>query len=485
MLKSSTMLRVARVTLEATSPLSIASGARDGLFDLTLVKDAMGLPAIPGTSLAGVLRQAFRLRCRNEDGVVAIFGEGGKESRISRLFVSWGRIHDRSNKPVDGLPFERAFAGTGPADGDPILGPLLVLEPPHREHVRLSHKGAPSHQGKFDRVFVPAGHRFTFTLSLHDDAKGSCHDAWQTLLACLASPSFRLGGATRRGYGGCKVQRLLCGAFDLSSEPGLQAYSQTSARLDNDRGLDEQPLPVANAHALQLELAAEDYWRIGGIQGPERTGRAKIADELIYQEQRVLWRNSSGELSPAMLVAPASSIKGALCHRLAFHYNRLAGVFADQLPAAEFSAHVEQGNPAVRVVFGHVTGETARAGALVVEDGEVSGHDDVRNTAYLMHTSIDRFTGGVRNHVLFSEEALYGGKLHFRLFLDRTRLEKNLRAEKIPDQSDRIREALKAALTDLAEGRLPLGAGMAKGHGYFKALLAANTVEKLWEGNPA
>jgi hypothetical protein len=139
----------------------------------------------------------------------------------------------------------------------------------------------------------------------------------------------------------------------------------------------------------------------------------------------------------------------------------------------------------VRVVFGHVTGETARAGALVVEDGEVSGHDDVRNTAYLMHTSIDRFTGGVRNHVLFSEEALYGGKLHFRLFLDRTRLEKNLRAEKIPDQSDRIREALKAALTDLAEGRLPLGAGMAKGHGYFKALLAANTVEKLWEGNPA
>lgn len=482
MLTNSPIMRVARVTLEATSPLSIASGTRDGFFDITLVKDALGLPAIPGTTLAGVLRRAFRERVGDDGAVRAIFGEAGEESRVSRLFITWGRIHDAGDNPVDGLPFQRQFAGSGTSYADPILGPLLALEPPHRDHVRLSHKGTPVSRGKFDRAFVPAGHRFTFGIVLHDDEHGSHQSDWDQLLDCIASPAFRLGGATRRGYGGCRIQRVLKGDFDLRTAQGLEGWCRTSARLNDTGGLTPAALSGNNHRALQLELSAQDFWRIGGSRGPDRTRRAKIADGLIYQEQSVQWREGSGQLTPPRLLIPASSIKGALSHRLAFHYNRLTGVFADRMTADEIAAHVEHRNKAVRALFGYVDGETARAGALVIEDGEVLGHENTKNTAYLMHTSIDRFTGGVREHVLFSEEALYRGSLRFRLFLDRNRLKKNLQAEELPGQSAPLGEALLAALSDLAEGRLSLGAGMAKGHGYFKGDLTADTLAKIWNG---
>jgi len=56
------VLAVAQVALEALEPLSIASGAVDPLFDTVLVTDANGLPTIPGSALAGVLRTAYQAR---------------------------------------------------------------------------------------------------------------------------------------------------------------------------------------------------------------------------------------------------------------------------------------------------------------------------------------------------------------------------------------------------------------------------------------
>jgi CRISPR/Cas system CMR subunit Cmr4 (Cas7 group RAMP superfamily) len=47
------------LVLETVSPLSIATGRDDDLFDNLLVCDANNLPAIPGTSFAGVLRHLY------------------------------------------------------------------------------------------------------------------------------------------------------------------------------------------------------------------------------------------------------------------------------------------------------------------------------------------------------------------------------------------------------------------------------------------
>ena len=47
---------LARVVLEAKTPLCISSGEKDLVSDSMCIKDANGLPYIPGTTLAGVLR---------------------------------------------------------------------------------------------------------------------------------------------------------------------------------------------------------------------------------------------------------------------------------------------------------------------------------------------------------------------------------------------------------------------------------------------
>jgi hypothetical protein len=72
-----------------------------------------------------------------------------------------------------------------------------------------------------------------------------------------------------------------------------------------------------------------------------------------------------------------------------------------------------------------------------------------------MHNAIDRFTGGVRDRLLFSEELLWQDEMELALLIHTARL------------GEDARQALRLALDDLISGRLALGAGAGKGHGRF------------------
>lgn len=49
---------LARIVLQAETPLSIGSGESNIQTDSPVIRDINGLPFIPGTSLAGILRHA-------------------------------------------------------------------------------------------------------------------------------------------------------------------------------------------------------------------------------------------------------------------------------------------------------------------------------------------------------------------------------------------------------------------------------------------
>ena len=49
-----------RCTIELDSPLIIGTGKGDSLHDAVFVQDANGLPVIPGTTIAGVLRDRWQ-----------------------------------------------------------------------------------------------------------------------------------------------------------------------------------------------------------------------------------------------------------------------------------------------------------------------------------------------------------------------------------------------------------------------------------------
>lgn len=91
-----------------------------------------------------------------------------------------------------------------------------------------------------------------------------------------------------------------------------------------------------------------------------------------------------------------------------------------------------------------------QAGRITVTDGAVTGAQWAR----LDHVSLDRFTQGPLDHHLFSEAPLYKGTLQFDLSVDT--------AELAPES----RRAFDSAVRDLLNGRLGIGGGGSRGHGF-------------------
>lgn len=105
-------LHLARITIETKTALSIGTGLGAGLYDPALVRDANSLLAIPGASIAGVLRHLFQ-RQHGCPATEVLFGRARRgEERASRLHVSWACIHDAKDQPVEGLVLGELRAGS-------------------------------------------------------------------------------------------------------------------------------------------------------------------------------------------------------------------------------------------------------------------------------------------------------------------------------------------------------------------------------------
>ena len=138
---------VMRATIQFTTPFLVGAGREGDMADVVFVADANGLPAIPGSSIAGVLRAAFA-SAHPEAEVNNLFGyqgrrekgDGGKPpgGEGSRIAVSWGCIHDSKDVPVEGIISEDRLA-------DPVL--KSAMNPTIRDHVRITHKGVAEASG--------------------------------------------------------------------------------------------------------------------------------------------------------------------------------------------------------------------------------------------------------------------------------------------------------------------------------------------------
>lgn len=453
---------IARLTLETLTPLSIAAGGADGVFDIRLVRDANGLPALPGSSLAGVLRHLY---CTIHGGAKAadgLFGcQHGDDGEASRLHVSWGAIQDSKGRPVQGL-----LLGTAGKQrlADPVLKAVIEgTDRETRDRVRIGHRGAAADTGKFDRVVLPAGHRFSAEISMWSDQDADAR--WTEVLGLLRHPLFRLGGGTRAGLGRLKVQLLRHASFDLRTETGREGFAALPrglgdmAQLANDAP--EQTKPDARFVSAMLKLKPRAFWRIGEGEGGDvhlSDDDGKPADLLPKLETR--WDWDAGAPKAAELLIPASSLKGVLAHRVAFHANRRAQRWAEKellkLPDYDKSEHCSE----VRELFGYARDDRGgseeepkgQAGKVFIDDGYLHLRQD--ELKLMMHNAIDRFTGGVREHMLFSEELVWRGEIALELVIDTNGV------------NDGTRVALRDALDDICKGRATIGGGAGKGHGF-------------------
>lgn len=466
---------LARVTIEATTPLTVGTGGGVDVWDSACVTDASGLPAIPGSSLAGALRARYALS--NPGAVDALFGyQQKKKGDASRVVVSWAAVHAANDRPVAPM-----LARNDASRAEPVLAYLIGGTA--RDHVALSGSGVPDGAKKFDELLVPVGARFTFELRV-DATEGSDEPMkeLETLVGILAAEGFRLGGRTRRGYGAVRVERWSARDFDLSRKADRDAWVRLPRALDaaipNDVLEAKRPpgrVKSDKVKAGTLRLTPLDYWLFGGSEPvrPAHVRDGKPVAMLPKTEARIVWRNGKGSVEEEEArpnLVPATSVKGALRHRVEFHARRLGGRW---LGEGEPSLTSE-----VATLFGTINDrdDSGRPGVVFLSDAYLetaaSGDRDGKKPrdGVLDHVSLDRYTQGPMDGMLFQEAPLHGGAIAIPISVVETGV------------SGAARRALSAALKDLCEGRLALGAGSNRGHGYFKGEIDGELKTWLAEG---
>ena len=459
---------LARVTIQFRTPFVVRSGRLSGPSQKAFVRDANGLPALPGSSITGVLRHAYGA-ARGFQAAEDLFGQQlsdgvaeGTRTMASRLAVSWGAVHGQDDVPVEGLH--------SALPTDPVLA--AAMKGNLRDHVAIDGRGAADGRRKFDETVVGAGHRFTFELLLAgDDAD---RPAWTDLLGLLQWTGLRFGAGSRRGFGAFDVVRLQEGRFDLRDEADYRAFCAVPRDLGASPGLMATKVPaIVPSRSIEVRLKAlraVGPWLFGGGQGSE--------DISPVAETVVGWGMDGGAISAEPLFyLPAASIKGALAHRVAWHYNRLAGLRADA-PGVVAADHVGRANATVRALFGEIKEDdgSGSRGLLMFEDVFVPAGTVSPTTFW--HVSLDRFTGSARAGLLFTESAL--GRTNLGDYVI------SIVASDGAGPTPRVKHSLAAALDDVRRGRLPFGAGGGRGNGGFVCAAVEWNDDGAWleEGGP-
>ncbi|MCB5249774.1 MAG: RAMP superfamily CRISPR-associated protein [Candidatus Cloacimonadales bacterium] len=436
---------LANFIVEADTPLKVGSGDSSLLTDALIMTDCYGLPMILGTSLTGVLRHSLSHTIPNED-INDIFGYQQKKKNDgagSRLIVSNAYFVIDGNKAIEGIT---------EIDWDnPIIKRIKDL--PLRQHAKISHLGTADkiNHGKYDEQVVYKGTRFCFEIELI----GSENDKenWGKIIDQISQENFRIGGGTRKGFGKLKVIELRTKVFNLKND--INSYLSKTASVNDLAIYDEPKNEIVPKHTgwtkYSLTLEPENTWLFGSGFGDDDVDMTPVYEDIISWDS-----NHKPSIVKKQILIPATSIKGAVSHRVAYHYNKLNNIFADD-ENISVNDHVGENNEAVNTLFGSAKntkkGISGSRGIVILSDLFVSNENSEK---IFNHVAIDRFTGGALDSALYDEKVItQKNEIKLEIFVEACNL------------NETIKEAFKNTLSDICSGNLPLGGGTMRGHGCF------------------
>ena len=321
---------LAHFVVETNTPMAIGSGEKGLTVDRLIARDANGLPYIPGTSMAGVVRHELEDEIMEED-VNDIFGfqgyaNNGNGSRINfsaAVLVSGDGKHT-ALEDLHNIDFKQGYYS-------------FFNRLPERDHVRISHRGTADTlgHGKFDEELVHKGTRFVFEIELEGTSEDE--ENWEVILSILHNSSFRIGAGTRKGFGGLKIIECKTKVLDLNKS--MSDYLSISSSLNKDLTFWEEFTPNQEEYDdkyyhYKISLIPENVYIFGAGIGDEEV------DMTPKTERFFDWSNGTPVLSEETIIIPATSIKGALSHRVAFHYNKFVGLTIDK-NTTEFN-HIDE-----------------------------------------------------------------------------------------------------------------------------------------------
>ena len=414
-----------------------------GQANLVLDTDAWDRPHLPGTSLAGALRELVR-DTDGPDAANALFGRllpkgGGTEvdAQASLIWVLGSRAVDAAGNDLAQVPAE-VFASTA---------------------ISRERGAAEANTLRVEEV-LPAGTRFEVFLRW-DDAPPQDLDRFLHLLAAWRP---LIGRGVSRGRGRCEAMDVRHGTLRLDDPAGLLRWLTASgpdlARAVATTGVRAASPVPGHRPVLRVPLRITGPLRVGRGEPPEQDGDGPLIAPLYRRGGRY--------------ILPGTGLKGLLRAR-AEHILRSVKV----TPSPCLNQQCGRCWPCE--VFGFAGGQDVAsqavgARALIrVADAAVGDGAPVRRR---QHVAIDRFTGGAQDKLLYTVEALEGGQ--FTLVVEPL-------AAHLPDgKLTEIRAVLRLVLEDLDDGLIGIGAGVTRGYGSVTADLgAAGTGGDLPSGRAA
>lgn len=371
-----------------------------------------GRAQLPGTSLAGALRELVRGR-RGEDvaddwfGRIAPGAEG--DAQASRVWVLGSRrLDDAASQFLSSTRIDRA-------------------------------RGAAADNTLRTEEVLPAGSSFEVFLRWDDAAPGEVED----LAALVAAWRPLIGRGVSRGRGRCAVEAVRHGRLRLDDPDDLLCWltlhgPELAREVLRTRGA-TAAAPDGGVPAdllFRVPVTIKGPWHIGNGDKPGPGSREPIP--LL----RVAGRP----------VVPGTAIKGILRSRAEFI---LRSIGLEPAPCEQIPC----GACWTCQVFGYGGGEDAgsavvgRRAEIRIADAVISSPVETTRT----HIAIDRFTGGVLDGALYTMEVLEGGTFPVEVDL--------LAADAGQTRLAEIGAVLRLVLEDLHDGIIGMGAGTARGYG--------------------
>lgn len=362
---------VIRGRLELQSPLCIGSGvvptAAQHNVDAYVLRNKDGCPYIPGTSLAGVLREAMGRDCPGREKIVdRLFGtraDSNEESNQSILDVSDILLTDSTVSIRDGIAVD-SYTGT-------------VVEGKKYDY-EVVDKGA-------------AGEAEIIVTLRQRDLLPELNDLIGALVNRLAA-GFFLGGRTAKGLGRVACRDVVAATYDFRQKSAAKAWLEYT-----EQDFDAWQKAIQKAKLATCTGKAEAVPNTDGMLIEAWCG---LDGSLLVAANKSDNTQAANEISPLEYgggyIVPGSSVKGVLRQ----HAERILRSFgcAPEI-LYELMGYATDGKD-------DTDGEATQKSRLYTR--EVYIDKNSVNTFSQGRNRIDRFTGGTVNTALFTAKALWG-----------------------------------------------------------------------------
>lgn len=404
------------------SPLHIGNGMHDDT-DSDLLLDGRGLPFIPGTSLAGIIRHRAEESCNNRE-------------TIKRLF---GIVEKPQKKGDDALAVSSSIL-----IGDAVLKGGKTAEKvtiSRRDGVGLNEWGTARRGAKYDFQISQTDEEYYSVI----EWSGS-DDQYEEEILGLIDPIFKnyvsvglfAGAKTTRGYGHLNVnvkKRVYEFPKDINEWLEFNPYDLDDFVGDPMDGVQSKSEDVID---ISFSMTSEFSVRV-------KTSKVELMEDGTVPDM-IPMENHKG--NP---VIPGTTWAGVFRHHM-HGILRDCGVLenSEEMKKIDdsfgFLVDDSSGSPRYKPV---------RKSSVSFSESEIEIKDKKNQKVTTMRTALDRFTAAPRTSALFTSTVYVGGTGNLRIIIEKS----------LPDK---LRQLLAFCICDMNIGLLTVGGEASVGRGLMK-----------------